>query len=119
MTNRYPATLQKLRSPLTFSANVDVDEVRKKYGIETVFKNIILVCEWLARDENVQVNGVQVFVDMTAITMAHSTNMMTPENGKRLLQFYQVGYILTSKFSSICWPFNGEGGGGRVVLTGQ
>lgn len=70
-------------------ANVDVDEVRKKYGIETVFKNIILVCEWLARDENVQVNGVQVFVDMTAITMAHSTNMMTPENGKRLLQFYQ------------------------------
>lgn len=69
--------------------NLNVDEIKNYFGLGTAFKNIILVCEWLARDENVQVNGVQVFVDLTGITMGHSTNVMTPENAKRLLQFYQ------------------------------
>ena len=41
-----------------------------------------------------QVNGVQVFVDLTGITMAHSTNLMTPENGKKMLQFYQVRFFI-------------------------
>ena len=42
------------------------------------------------RDENVQVNGVSVFVDMTGLTMAHHTHIMNLENAKKMVNFYQV-----------------------------
>ena len=47
-------------------------------------------------DENVQVNGVSVFVDMTGLTMAHHTHIMNLENAKKMVNFYQVtsqGYL--------------------------
>ena len=72
------------------SGNLNIDTIKKDFGIETVFKNIILVCEWLIWDENVQVNGLSVFVDMTGLTMAHHKNVMNMDNAKKLMHFYQV-----------------------------
>lgn len=69
--------------------NVDIEDVRKTYGLDIIFKNLILVCEWLIRDENVQANGLLVFVDLTGITMGHHTHLMNLENAKKISQFYQ------------------------------
>ena len=58
--------------------------------MDNVFKSIVLFCEWLIRDENVQVNGIHVFLDNTDITMSHSTTIWNLENGKKMMQYYQV-----------------------------
>jgi len=58
--------------------------------LDNVFKCIVLFCEWLNRDENVQVNGIHVFLDNTDITMSHSTTIWNLENGKKMMQYYQV-----------------------------
>ena len=64
--------------------------VKKKYGVDNVFRTMLLICDWLNRDENVQVNGLTVFIDLTNVTMKHHLTLMNMENGKKMMQFYQV-----------------------------
>lgn len=69
--------------------NLNIDVVKKKYGIPNVFKVMVLVCDWLNRDENIQVNGLVGFIDCSNMTMKHHLNLMNMENGKKMMQFYQ------------------------------
>jgi hypothetical protein len=41
-------------------------------------------------DENVQVNGVQVFFDSTDLSWSTATTIFTGDNGKNLAKMYQV-----------------------------
>ena len=70
--------------------NLDVDVVKKKYGMDNVYRTIVLICDWLNRDENVQVNGGLVLIDFTNVTMRHQLKLMSFEDGKKIMQFYQV-----------------------------
>ena len=81
---------------MTVSGNANLD-ILKKFGVETLFRSVILVCEWLTADENVQVNGLFVFVDLTGATIAHHTQIMNIENAKKMLQFYQVSILHNGK----------------------
>lgn len=69
--------------------NLDIELVKKKYGVDNVFRTMVLICDWLNRDENVQVNGLSVFIDLTNVTMKHHLTLMNMENGKKMMQFYQ------------------------------
>ena len=75
------------------SGKLNLNDVKKKWGVENVFRTIVLVCDWLNRDENVQVNGLRVFLDNTDVTMGHFLTVMSGENGKGTMQFYQVRVI--------------------------
>lgn len=68
---------------------LDMDVIKKKYGVDNVFRTMVLICDWLNRDENVQVNGLVVFLDCTDMTMRHHLNLMNMDNGKKMMQFYQ------------------------------
>lgn len=68
---------------------LDMNVVKKKWSVDMIFKTIGLVCNWINRDENVQVNGLLVFIDNTDVTMSHVMTMWGAENGKRIMQFYQ------------------------------
>lgn len=70
-------------------AKLDVNDMKKKWGIENIFKTITLICDWANRDENIQVNGIVVFIDNTDVTMGHVMSLWGQENGKRIMQFYQ------------------------------
>ncbi|XP_045194407.2 alpha-tocopherol transfer protein-like [Mercenaria mercenaria] len=70
-------------------ARLDLNDVKKKWGVANLYRVIALVCDWAMRDENVQVNGLVVFVDNTDITMNHMLTLFGQENGKRLMQFWQ------------------------------
>ena len=72
------------------TGNLDMDVVKKKFGVHNVFRVMVLVCDWLNRDENIQVNGLVGFIDCTNMTMKHHLNLMNMENGKKMMQFYQV-----------------------------
>ena len=73
------------------SASLDVNNIKKKWGAENVFRAIALICDWLVRDENIQVNGLVVLIDNTNITWSHVMTMWKQDNGKKITQFYQVG----------------------------
>ena len=67
--------------------------MKRAGGIATVFKSIGMFVDWVNRDENVQVNGIQVFADLSNVTLSSVTTLWTAENGKRLMSFYQVTLI--------------------------
>lgn len=75
---------------LSFSAIVNINDVKKTWGLHNVFRALILVQDWFCLDENIQVNGAQVFFDSTDITWNTATTMFTGENGKNLNKMYQV-----------------------------
>lgn len=68
---------------------LDIAYVKKEIGTENIFKAICLFMHWLIRDENVQVNGLKVFTDWSGVTMQHATSLYTPENTKKLLNYFQ------------------------------
>lgn len=68
---------------------LDLNKVKKKWGVDNIFRVITLVCDWLNRDENIQVNGLTVFIDNTDVSMSHMMTLWDRENGKRIMQFYQ------------------------------
>ncbi|XP_060565140.1 alpha-tocopherol transfer protein-like [Ruditapes philippinarum] len=70
-------------------ARLDLNDVKKKWGVDNVFRAITLICDWANRDENIQVNGIVVFIDNTDVTMGHMMTLWNQENGKRIMQFYQ------------------------------
>ncbi|XP_045191882.1 alpha-tocopherol transfer protein-like [Mercenaria mercenaria] len=61
----------------------------KRWTVDNIFRTITLICDWVNRDENVQVNGIIVFIDNTGVTMNHMMTLWSPENGKKIMQFYQ------------------------------
>ena len=67
-----------------------MDEVMKKFGVNNIFRVMVLVCDWLNRDEHIQVNGLVGLIDCTNMTMKHHLNLMNMENAKKMMQFYQV-----------------------------
>ena len=69
---------------------LDMPTIKKEYGVDYVFKAIALMCHWVTRDENCQVNGIKVFIDMSGLTMQHVTTLWTRDNSKKIMQFYQV-----------------------------
>ena len=69
---------------------LDMPTIKKEYGVDYVFKAIALMCHWVVRDENCQVNGIKVFIDMSGLTMQHVTTLWTRDNSKKIMQFYQV-----------------------------
>lgn len=70
-------------------ARLDSSGVRKKWGIDNIFKTVTLICDWANRDENVQVNGIIVFIDNTDVTMGAMMSLWGQDNGKKIMQFYQ------------------------------
>ena len=66
-----------------------MNKVKKEWGLANVYKAILLLYEWLIRDENVQVNGIKYFVDYTGITLAMAT-LFSDDDQKVLLNFFQV-----------------------------
>ena len=70
--------------------NLDVDVVKEKFGIDNIYRAMVLVCDWINIDENVQVNGISVFIDMSNMTTKHHLHLMNFENMKKMLQYYQV-----------------------------
>ena len=90
---------------MAVSGNANLD-ILKKFGVETLFRSVILVCEWLTGDENVQVNGLFVLVDLTGATIAHHTQIMNIENAKKMLQFYQVSIMYTGKCLQVFFSEN-------------
>jgi hypothetical protein len=69
---------------------LDADTVKRAGGIATVFKTICMFVDWVNTDENIQVNGIQVFADLSNVTLSSVTTLWTAENGKRVMHFYQV-----------------------------
>ena len=86
-----PSTTTLFRTLILFLGLLDIPTIKKKYGVDYVFKAIALMCHWVARDENCQVNGIKVFVDMSGLTLQHSTTLWNKDYSKKILQFYQVG----------------------------
>ncbi|KAL4235050.1 Tyrosine-protein phosphatase non-receptor type 9 [Mactra antiquata] len=70
-------------------SRLDMNKVKKEWGVDNVFKTITLICDWANQDENVQVNGIVVFIDNSDVTMGHMMTIWSPENGKKIMQFYQ------------------------------
>lgn len=68
--------------------NLDVDFMMKAFGIDSVFRTIILIAEWINADENVQVNGVCGFVDCTEMSIKHHLHLWNLENMKKMSQYF-------------------------------
>ena len=62
----------------------------KAFGIDSVFRTIILIAEWINADENVQVNGVCGFVDCTEMSIKHHLHLWNLENMKKMSQYFDV-----------------------------
>lgn len=75
---------------VTSPGKLDLNKIKKKWGVDNVYKVITLICDWMNRDENVQVNGLVVFIDNTDVSMGHMTTLWSQEHGKKIMQFYQV-----------------------------
>ncbi|XP_060557274.1 alpha-tocopherol transfer protein-like [Ruditapes philippinarum] len=71
------------------TAIIDVNDAKKTWGLQNVFRALVLVHDWISMDENVQVNGVQVFFDSTDLSWSTATTIFTGENGKNLAKMYQ------------------------------
>lgn len=82
-----------LLSKFPFSVTLDMAKL-KKVGVINFFKAFVIIVEWLARDENVQVNGVCVFNDLTNMPMSIHTSIMGTENGRKHLDFFDVSFWL-------------------------
>ena len=67
-----------------------MDVVKEKYGIDNIYRAMVLVCDWINIDENVHVNGIQVFIDMSNMTIKHHLHLMNFDNMKKMFQYYQV-----------------------------
>ena len=78
---------------------LDMPTIKKEYGVDYVFKAIALVCHWVIRDENCQVNGIKVFNDLSDLTMQHVTTLWSRDNTKKMIQFYQVNGIAQTSLS--------------------
>ena len=84
-----------------FSARLDLNDIKKKWGVANVFRAITLICDWANRDENVQVNGIVVIFDNSDVTMSHMMTVYNQENGKHIMKYYQVDafiYFILTKF---------------------
>ena len=79
--------------------------MKQKYGIDNIYRAMILVCDWINIDENVHVNGIQVFIDLSNMTMKHHLHLMNFDNMKKMFQYYQVCFVIV-----------GGGGGGVGAL---
>ena len=44
--------------------------MKKDWGVDNVFKALIMVYDWIVMDENTQVNGIRVLSDLSDISMA-------------------------------------------------
>ena len=56
---------------------------------------MILFLEWLCFDENIQVNGVKWYMDLTGVTIAALISKYSkPDDQKHIGQIFQVGYHL-------------------------
>ena len=42
-----------------------MNDVMEKFGANNLFRTIVLVCDWLNRDEYVQLNGIVALIDCT------------------------------------------------------
>ena len=60
----------------------------KKIGVINFYRAFVVFFEWLARDENIQVNGLCMFGDLTNFPLAIHTTIMASENGRKHLHFY-------------------------------
>ncbi|XP_052224863.1 alpha-tocopherol transfer protein-like [Dreissena polymorpha] len=76
-------------------AKLDMTKVKKTWGLDNVFKAICLCCEYLTKDETVQVHGLCVLLDDTDVSMSHIMSMMGQENGKKIMEYYQEPNDLT------------------------
>lgn len=62
----------------------------KEVGIDTFYKTLLSVYDWLATDENVQTNGVVILWDYSGITMQQFTSMWTIDIQKDFMEYFQV-----------------------------
>ncbi|KAL4235165.1 hypothetical protein ACF0H5_006803 [Mactra antiquata] len=69
----------------------------KKYGVDTLYKYILCVMDWLATDEYVQVNGVASFYDHTDIDYLLLTKLWTPSIAKDYMHFFQKAVPIRHK----------------------
>lgn len=68
---------------------MDVKQI-KSWGFSNVYKAAALLCDWMNRDENMQVNGVVFVVDLTGLSMSKMTAVWNPEFEKKMSEFFQV-----------------------------
>ena len=76
-----------------FSGRLDMAKL-KEAGVINFYKAFVIFFEWLARDENVQVNGLCMFSDLTNMPFAIHTTILATENGKKHLNFFDVSFLL-------------------------
>lgn len=67
---------------------IDYHMLKSKDGLDTLYKASIMIYEWLATDENVQVNGLVAMSDYTGITLEF-LKVWKPENKKKLMGYFQ------------------------------
>ena len=83
------------------AGRLDIDVVKKKWGLDNFFKAMCLVLEWMNVDENVQVNGLLNFIDDSGFSMSHGMAIWSRDNIKRMVQFYQVSSRVKQAFGHI------------------
>jgi hypothetical protein len=72
-----------------FVGKIDVEQC-KKWGLDNLYKAWCLVFDWIAYDENVQVNGMATFDDHSDITMNIFMNVVTPKMSSIMFKYFQV-----------------------------
>ncbi|XP_045166162.2 retinaldehyde-binding protein 1-like isoform X2 [Mercenaria mercenaria] len=68
--------------------NFDISLLKTKEGQDLMYKTCCLICDWLAYDENAQVNGVVFVSDYTGLSMEFM-KVWNPEAEKKLLAYFQ------------------------------
>ena len=73
-----------------FSGSIDIKKFTKDYNAQILFRTICLVANWVVRDERTQIHGLKVLVDWTGVTPQHAKAVFSPDNAKKMMNFYQV-----------------------------
>ncbi|KAL4229352.1 hypothetical protein ACF0H5_012391 [Mactra antiquata] len=86
-----PKQLDKYGRRVIFErlAGLDVDKVKKVWGINNLYKAIMLICDWANFDENIQVNGHVIVSDCTGLSLNSMMTLMDGERDKKLMNYYQ------------------------------
>lgn len=77
-----------------FPAKIDLYKLKRKWGVTNVYRAIALVCDWLNRDENVQVNGFICVVDNTDVTWSQAMAVWNHDSEKKIVHYFQVLLII-------------------------
>ena len=73
---------------------LDYSMLKTKEGLDTLYRAVLMLYDYVACDENVQVHGLVAISDYTNISI-DILKVWHPENKKKLMGYFQVRCTMT------------------------